>query len=89
MSLLLGNAFAFLLLLSLSTFLLSPPPQRRSVVCLVPLPEWRSVDLNHRTLGQSVCAHKFVVGRMEDDADDAGFPRDALAAPGEVARVEA
>ena len=89
MSLLLDHAFAaLLLLLSFSTLLLSPPAQRCSIICLVPLPERRSVDLDHRTLGQSVRAHEFVVGGVVNHADDTGFPRDALAAPGEVARVE-
>ncbi len=60
-----------------------------AVVRLVPRAEGRGVDLDDRGLGQGVCAHEFVVGRVVDDADDARLAADALAAPREAAGVEA
>ena len=75
--------------LALGAGALLPPPQRLPVVRLVPLAEGRGVDLDDGGLGQGVCAHELVVGRVEGDGDDADLARDALAAPREVAAVEA
>jgi hypothetical protein len=58
-------------------------------VCLVPLPEGRSIDLDDGRSGKGVGADEFVVGGMEGDGDDTDLPRDALRAPREVAGVEA
>ena len=77
------------LLLLLSRLLLTSPAQVLAVVCLVPLPEGGSIDLDDSCLGEGIGTHEFVVGRMEGDADDTDFARDALTAPGEVARVQA
>ena len=55
---------------------------------LIPLPEWRRVDLDDGSLGQGVGTDEFVVGGVEDDTDDTGFLGHALGTPGEVARVE-
>jgi hypothetical protein len=60
-----------------------------AVVRLVPGPEGRGVDLDDGGLGQGVCAHELVVGRVVDDADDARLAADALAAPREAAGLEA
>lgn len=56
---------------------------------LIPLPKRRGIDLHHGALRQGIRAHELVVRRMEGDGDDADLARDALAAPGEVARVDA
>lgn len=56
---------------------------------LVPLAERGGVDLNDGGAGEGVCADEFVVGRVEDDADDTRLARAVLRAPGEVAAVEA
>lgn len=87
--LLLGTLALLRLLLWRTLLLLPTPADRLAVVCLVPLPERRRVDLHHRGLGQGVCAHELVVGRMEGDDDDTHFARDALGAPREVAGVDA
>ena len=60
-----------------------------TVVRLVPLAERRSVDLDDAALDERVGADELVVGRVVDDADDAGLAGRVLAAPGEVARLEA
>lgn len=88
--LLLLHALALLRLLDLGAGLLLPPAaQALAVVRLVPLAEGRGVDLHDGALGQGVGADEFVVRRMEGDGDDADFAGDALAAPGEVAGVDA
>ncbi len=87
--LLLLHALALLDLLNLRALLLLPSPaQRLSVVCLVPLPERRGVDLHHGGLGQGVCADELVVGGVESHSDDADFAGDTLATPREVAGIE-
>jgi hypothetical protein len=58
-------------------------------VRLVPLAEGVGVDLHNGSLGQGVGADELVVGRVEDNADDADLAGDALAAPREVAGVDA
>ena len=55
----------------------------------IPLAEGCGVNLHDSALGEGVCADEFVVGRVEVDADDADFARDAFAGPAEVAAVEA
>ena len=52
------------------------------------LTERVGIDLHDGRFGQGIRAHELVVGRVEDDADDAHFACHALAAPGEVAGVE-
>lgn len=88
LSLLLLNALALLRLLWDISLLLASAAQRGTVVSLVPLSEWRGVDLNDGRLGKGVRADEFVVRRMEGHSDDADLAGDALAAPGEVAGVE-
>lgn len=56
---------------------------------LVPLSEWRGINLHHGGLGQGVCADEFVVGGMICDDDDTDFSRDAFRCPGKVAAVKA
>ena len=88
--LLLLHTLALLHLLRLCTCLLLPPTsQALTVVCLVPLPEGRGVDLHDGALGEGVGADELVVGRVEGDGNDTDFAGDALAAPGEVAGVDA
>ncbi len=57
-------------------------------MCLVPLSEGSSIDLDNCRSGEGVCSDEFVVGRMESDDNDTDFASDTLRAPGEVARVE-
>ena len=78
-----------LLRLLLLLLLLPPAPKIRAVVSLVPLPEGIGVDLHDSGLSQSIRTHELVVRRMEGDGNDTDFAGDALAAPGEVAGVEA
>ena len=88
--LLLLHTLALLRVLGLSARLLLPPAsQALTVVRLVPLPEGRSVDLNDGALRQGVGADEFVVRRVEGDGDDTNFAGNALAAPGEVAGIDA
>ena len=56
---------------------------------LIPLAEGIGIDLDHGGLGEGVRADEFVVGRVEGDGNDTDFAGDALAAPGEVAGVDA
>jgi hypothetical protein len=73
LGLLLLHTLALLVLANvdfLARLLLPPTTQALTVMCLVPLPERRRVDLDHRALGQSICAHELIIGRMEGDADD-------------------
>lgn len=58
-------------------------------MCLVPRAEGRGVDLDDGGLGEGVCADELVVGGVVGDGNDADLAGDALAAPREVARVEA
>jgi hypothetical protein len=88
LSMLLLHALALLLISRCISLGLSPPAQVRSVVCLVPLSEWRSVDLDNGALGQGVGSDEFVVGGMEGDTDDTGLAGDGFGAPCEVAGVE-
>src|ERR1700684_2562996 len=71
------------------SLLLPSAPDCGPVVGLVPGAEGRGVDLDDGGLGQGVCAHKLVVGRVVDDADDASLAADALGAPREAAGLEA
>ena len=87
--LLLRHALALLDLFFLLSFCLPTTSQALAVVRLIPLTERVGVDLHNSGLGQGVRADEFVVRRMEDDADDTDFAGDALAAPGEIAGVEA
>lgn len=57
-------------------------------MCLIPLTEGVGIDLDHGSLGKSVRADEFVVGRVEGDGNDTDFAGDALAAPGEIAGIE-
>lgn len=76
---LLLHALAWLLLFSWSIGLcLSPSAQVGAVVCLVPLSERRSVDLDNGGFGECVCSDKLVVGRMEGDTDDTDFAGDGF-----------
>ena len=58
-------------------------------MCLVPLTEGCSVDLDNGGFGKRVRADEFVVGRMEGYANDADFAGYAFGAPGKVAGIEA
>jgi len=86
---LLGLDTLALLLLLLLTSLLSATANVGAVVCLVPLSERSSVDLNNGGAGQGVGADEFVVRWVEGDGNDTSLAADALGAPGEVARVDA
>lgn len=57
-------------------------------MCLIPLTEGCSVDLDNGGLGEGVGADQLVVGRVEGDVQDTDFARDAFRAPGEVAGVQ-
>lgn len=54
-------------------------------MALVPLPEWRGVDLDDGTLDEGVGTDEFVVRGVVVDGDDAGLAGHALRAPGVVA----
>jgi len=86
---LLGLDALALLLLLLLTSLLSAAANVGAVVCLVPLSERSSVDLDDSGAGQGVGADEFVVRWVESDGNHAGLAADALGSPGEVARVDA
>lgn len=85
--LLLLDALALLHLLGLLLGLTSAT-DTLAVVGLVPLAEGGGIDLDDGGLREGVCADQLVVGRVEDDSDDAGLAGNALTAPGEVSRVE-
>lgn len=86
---LLLDRLALLLLGGLDTLLLSAAAKVGTVVGLVPLAEGSGIDLDNGSLGQGVGADKLVVGRVEGDGNDTGLAGDTLAAPGEVAGVDA
>lgn len=67
---------------------LPPASETRAVVCLVPLPERRGIDLDDGGSGQGVGSDKFVVGRVVGDGNDTDLAGDALRAPCEVTAVE-
>jgi hypothetical protein len=89
-SMLLLDALALLSLLGgVGALLLPSAADACAVVGLVPGAEGRGVDLDDGGLGQGVCAHELVVGRVVDDADDTRLAADALATPREAAGLEA
>jgi len=57
-------------------------------VGLVPLSEWRGIDLDDGGAGQGIGADKLVVGWVVDDTNDTGPLGNALGAPAEVASLE-
>lgn len=73
------------LLLNLTRLLLT---QSLTVVRLVPLSEWGSVDLDDGGLGQSVSSDQLVVGRVVDDTGDSGLSGDTLGGPSEVTGLD-
>lgn len=88
--LLLGNAVAFLLLGSIgSSLLLASSAKGLTVVCLIPLSERGSVDLNNGRFGEGVGTDEFVVGRVVGHGNHTDFAGKTLRAPGEVAGLEA
>lgn len=87
--LLLGNAVALLLLGSLgSGLLLASSAKGLTVVCLIPLSERSSVDLDNSRFGEGVGTDKFVVGRVVGHGNHTDFAGETLRAPGEVAGLE-
>jgi hypothetical protein len=83
------NTLALLRLLNRVSSLAGLSPAKvGTVVCLVPLPERRGIDLNNSGAGQGVGADELVVGRVEGDTDDTALAGNALGTPGEVAGVE-
>lgn len=59
------------------------------VVLKVPLSEWGSIDSNDSVLNKGLSAHKFVIGSVVDNIENAGLATDAFGAPGESAGVDA
>lgn len=57
-------------------------------MCLVPLSERSSIDLDDGGFGESVGSDQLVVGRMESDNDHTDLASDSLRGPREVARFE-
>merc|ERR1719411_2332530 len=62
--------------------------QGKSVVGLVPLSEWSSINDNNGVLDQGLSSDQLVVGSVVDHVDDSGLAGDCLAAPGEVTLVQ-
>lgn len=88
--LLLGNAVALLLLGGIgSGLLLASSAKGLTVVCLIPLSERGSVDLDNGRFGEGVGTDKFVVGRVVGHGNHTDFAGETLRAPGEVAGLEA
>jgi len=56
---------------------------------LVPLTVGSGINLDDGALDEGLGADELVVAGVVDDIDDAGLASDGLAAPGEVAAVEA
>jgi len=81
----LGNLLSLLSWSGLASPLLA---ESDTVVGLIPLSEWSSVDLDDGGFSQGVSSDEFVVGRMEGDGDNTGLLGDAFGSPGEVARIE-
>ena len=57
-------------------------------MCFVPLSERCCVDLNYGGFCESVCADKFIVGRVESDDNNADFAGNTLRTPREVTRID-
>lgn len=57
-------------------------------MCLIPLPERSSIDLDDGGFGEGVGSDKLVVGRMECDDDNTDLTGNAFRAPGKVTRFE-
>jgi len=57
-------------------------------VCLIPLSERSSIDLNNGGFGEGVGSDELVVRRMESDDDDTDLAGDTLRGPREVAGFE-
>lgn len=88
---LLLNGLALLgvwLLNGLTSLLLTSSAQVLTVVCLVPLSEWSSIDLNNGGFGEGVGSDQLVVGRMESDNDHTDLAGDSLRGPWEVTGFE-
>jgi hypothetical protein len=50
-------------------------------MCLIPLSERSSIDLDDGGFGEGVGSDEFVVGRMECDDDDTDLAGDTLGGP--------
>jgi len=59
-----------------------------TIVRLIPLLEWRSVDSDNGALHEGIGTDKFVVRRIVHDLDDPCLLCDSLRAPCEVAGIE-
>merc|ERR1712037_934287 len=86
---LLGSLLVDESLLGLAQFRPLLVSEREGVVRLEPLPERRRVDDDDGVLDDGLGAHQLIVARVVDDVDDPGLAGDGLAAPREVALVEA
>jgi len=59
-----------------------------AIVCLVPLLEWRSIDINDSALHKGVGADKFVVRCIVNNRDNPCLFRNGFRAPRKVAGFE-
>jgi len=57
-------------------------------MCLIPLPERSSIDLNHSGLCESIGTDELVVRRMVCDDDDSNLSGDPFRSPREIARLK-
>merc|ERR1719232_2326136 len=63
--------------------------ERRGIVRLVPLTEWKGIDLHDGVLHERLGAHQLVVAGIVQDVNDTCLPRLGLRAPREVSSVKA
>ena len=87
-SLLLLYALALLLRLISSSLCLTSSAKVGAVVCLIPLSERSSIDVDDGSFGEGVGSDELVVGRVESDNDHTDLARNALRGPREVAGLE-
>ena len=75
-------ALALLLRLSIgSSLLLTSSAEVGSVVCLIPLSERSSIDVDDGGFGEGVGSDEFVVGRMESDDNYTDLAGNTLRGP--------
>jgi hypothetical protein len=80
--LLLLYALALLLWLSIcSSLLLTSSAEVGAVVCLIPLSEGSSIDMDDSGFGKGVGSDEFVVGRMESDDNYTDLAGNTLRSP--------
>ena len=64
------------------------PAQRLTVVLFPPLTKRSGINLHNTVLYQTLCSDKLVVGSVENDVDNTGFPGDRFRTPRKISCIK-